>query len=142
MIPHFSTKTKKKKRKVKTPLQRMHDKCWAMARKVVYLRDHGQCQRCFKRVEGANAHTSHVLPKSTHGALKYVPLNLKLLCYHCHINFWHKNPVWAGEWFKETFPDRWKYVQTMPRLRSYRIDNLQEILEQLQIEYERISDGR
>ena len=120
----------------------MHNKCWAMTRKVVYLRDHGQCQRCFKRVEGANAHTSHVLPKSTHGALKYVPLNLKLLCYHCHINWWHKNPVEAGEWFREKYPFRWDALEKMPRLKSYRVDTLQEILEQLQIEYERIRDGR
>ena len=123
-----------KKRKIKTPLQRMHDKCWAMAKKVIYLRDHGQCQRCFKPVKGANAHTSHVLPKSTHGAIKYDPLNLKLLCYHCHINWWHKNPIESGKWFKEIFPDRMAYVEKMPRLRSYRVDDLQEILEGLQIE--------
>lgn len=132
---------KKKKRKKKTPLQKMHDRCWAMAKKVVRLRDHGQCQRCFKPVKGANAHTSHVLPKSTHGALKYVLLNLKLLCYHCHINWWHKNPVKAGEWFKKIFPLRWDALEKMERLRSYRVDDLQEILEKLQIEYERLSNG-
>ena len=131
----------KKKRKVKTPLQKMHDKCWAMAKKVIYLRDHKQCQHCYKRVEGANAHTSHILPKSTHGALKYVLLNLKLLCYHCHINWFHKNPVQAGEWVKETFPERWEIIEKMPRLKSYRVDILQEILEELQTEYERLSDG-
>ncbi len=127
-----------KKRKVKTPLQKLHDKCWAMARKVIYLRDRGQCQRCYKPVKGANAHTSHVLPKSTHGAIKYDLLNLKLLCYHHHINWWHKNPIESGKWFKETFPDRMAYIEKMPRLRSYRVSDLQEILEVLQIEYENL----
>ncbi len=127
-----------KKRKKKTPMRKMHDKCWAVAKKVIYLRDHGQCQHCFKRVEGTNAHTSHVFPKSTHGALKYVLLNLKLLCYHCHINWWHKNPVESGKWVRETFPDRMAIIEKIPRCRSYRVDDLQEILEELQAEYEEL----
>ncbi len=130
-----------KKRKTKTPLQKLHDKCWAMARKVIYLRDCGQCQRCYKHVEGANAHTSHVLPKSTHGAIKYNLKNLKLLCYHCHINWWHKNPTGSGKWFREIFPDRMRLLDEMPRRRSYRVSDLQEILEELQIEYERLFSG-
>ena len=127
-----------KKRKIKTPLQKLHLKCWAMARKVIYLRDRGQCQRCYKPVKGANAHTSHVLPKSTHGALKYNLKNLKLLCYHCHINWWHKNPTESGKWFKEMYPYRMAYIEKMPRLQSYRVSDLQEILEELQIEYENL----
>ena len=130
-----------KKRKTKTPLQKLHDKCWAMAKKVIYLRDLGQCQHCYKRVEGTNAHTSHVLPKSTHGALRYVLLNLKLLCYRCHLSFWHKNPVESGAWFRQTFPYRWEIIKEMPRLKSYRVDVLQEILEELQTEYKRMKNG-
>ena len=68
-------------------------------------------------------------------------LNLKLLCYHCHINWWHKNPVESGEWFKQTFPDRWKIIEKIPRLKSYRVDVLQEILKELQAEYERLKNG-
>lgn len=131
----------KKKRKVKTPLQKMHEKCWAMAKKVVYLRDHGQCQHCFKRAEKQNAHTSHVIPKSVGAGVRYILDNLKLLCYHCHINWWHKNPCESGEWFRETFPERWKKLEKMQRRRSYRVDDLQEILEELQTEYERLKNG-
>ena len=127
-----------KKRKKKTPLQKMHDRCWAMARKVVYLRDHGQCQRCFKPVKGANAHTSHIFPKSTHGAIRYNLKNLKLLCYHDHINWYHKNPIEAAKWVREIFWGRLEYLEDIPRLRSYRIDDLQEILEELQTEHERL----
>lgn len=86
----------RKKRKVKTPLQKMHDKCWTMAKQVVALRDNHQCQHCFKRAEGTNGHTSHVLPKSVGNGVRYDLLNLKLLCYHCHINWWHKNPAESG----------------------------------------------
>lgn len=129
----------KKKRKVKTPLQKMHEKCWAMAKKVVAVRDHYQCQHCFKRAEGANGHTSHVLPKSVGNGIRYDLLNLKLLCYHCHLNFWHKNPVEAGEWFRKTFPDRWEYLEGIERRRSYKVEDLEEILEGLQAEYERLT---
>ena len=131
----------KKKRRVKTPLQKLHDRCWEMAKKVVKLRDHGQCQRCFKHVEKTNAHTSHTFPKSTHAAIKYNLLNLTLLCYHDHINWYHKNPIAASEWIRETFPDRIAGIEKIPRLRSYRVDDLQEILEELQAEYERLSNG-
>ena len=131
----------KKKRKIKTPLQKMHDKCWAMAKKVVYLRDCGQCQHCYKRVEGTNAHTSHVLPKSTHGAIRYDIKNLKLLCYHDHINWWHKNPTEASEWFRTTYPYRMDYIEKQPRHKSYKVDDLQEILEELEAEYERLNNG-
>ncbi len=130
----------KKKRKVKTPLQKMHDKCWAMAKKVIALRDHGQCQHCFKRAESNNGHTSHVLPKSVGNGVRYDLLNLKLLCYHCHINWWHKNPFESGKWFRDTFPERLEHIESIPRRRSYRVDDLQEILEELQAEYERLKD--
>ena len=128
-----------KKRKVKSPLQKLHDKCWAMAKKVVGIRDDHQCQHCYKRAEGTNGHTSHVIPKSVGGALRYDLMNLKLLCYHCHINWWHKNPVEAGEWFQMTFPDRWEYLKDSDRRWSYRTDDLQEILEGLQAELERLN---
>ena len=127
-----------KKRKVKTPLQKMHDKCWEMAKKCIKLRDHGQCQHCFKPAMGSNGHTSHVYPKSTHGALKYILINLKLLCYHCHMNWWHKNPIEAADWFTENWPERRAKLEVMKRLKSYRVDILQEILEELQTEYERL----
>ncbi len=130
-----------KKRKPKTPLQKLHDKCWTMAKKIIYLRDHGQCQHCYKRVEGANAHTSHVIPKSVGGGVRYILDNLKLLCYHCHINWWHVNPTESGKWFRETFPDRMRLLDEMPRRRSYRVSDLQEILEELQIEYEKLFSG-
>ena len=130
-----------KKRKVKTPLQKLHVKCWKMAGLVVKLRDGYTCQHCGANQTGKGAHTSHVLPKSTHGALRYVLENLKCLCYHCHMNWWHKNPMEAAAWFEKTFPERWKKISKMPRLRRYDVESLQEILEELTTEYERLSNN-
>ena len=28
--------------------------------------------------------------------------NVKLLCYHCHLNWWHKHPLEASVWLTET----------------------------------------
>ncbi len=131
----------KKKRKAKTPLKKLHEKCWKMAGLVVKLRDGYMCQHCGTSQVGKGAHTSHVLPKSTHGALRYVLENLKCLCYHCHMNWWHKNPMEAAKWFEKCFPERWKKIKAMPRLRRYTEEDLQEILEELTTEFERLSDG-
>jgi hypothetical protein len=37
--------------------------------------------------------------------------NIKTLCFYCHIEWWHKEPTEAVEWFQQKFPDRWRYIQ-------------------------------
>lgn len=82
-----------------------------LLRDYIRNRDHDQCQHCLKKVYGINSHPSHVKPKSTHGFLRFDPMNIKLLCYHCHRNWWHLNPTEAGIWFKKTFPERHEYLE-------------------------------
>lgn len=74
-------------------------------------RDGWICQHCGKKVEGLNAHGSHVIPVSASQLLRFDIQNIKCLCYHCHINWWHKNPLEASKWFEEKFPERYKYLQ-------------------------------
>lgn len=99
-----------KKRKKKTELQKVKEKLWKVICQYIKLRDYNICQMCSRSVMGSNAHTSHVIPKSQGNILRYDETNLKLLCYHCHINIWHKNPVESGGWFKNKFPKRWEYI--------------------------------
>lgn len=80
----------------------------------VKLRDKHTCQKCGKQVEGKNCQASHVIPRSAGNQFRYDPINLKVLCFHCHFNWWHKNPVKACEWFKEKFPDRYEYLFGQP----------------------------
>jgi len=82
-----------------------------LAREAVLKRDKNICQKCGKHVEGQNAHISHVIPKSKGYALRWDLKNLKVLCFNCHINIWHKNPLEAWEWFKGKFPERAKYLE-------------------------------
>ena len=120
----------------------MADKLWKLCREIIYLRDYGVCQHCMKKVEKGNAHCSHVIPKSVGGALRYDLTNLKLLCYHCHLNWWHLNPMEAGEWFKKTFPDRWKYLESAERLKQNKLSDLEELYEQRFIEKRRLEEER
>jgi len=41
---------------------------------------------------------------------------MKVMCYHCHINWWHKNPIEAGKWFESKFPERLKELERLQLL--------------------------
>jgi|SRR3990167_5919575 len=106
---------------------------------IVRLRDNYTCQHCGKRVTKKNAHVSHVIPRSAGNKLRWDLQNLKVLCFHCHINWWHKNPTEASEWFKSKFPERYKYLQASKGIAIYKQfqlellkDNLTAILKELE----------
>lgn len=103
-----------------------------LVKEYVKKRDDYTCQRCGKRVQGFNCHASHVIPVSRSGYLQFEPLNMKVLCYHDHINWWHKHPIEAGKWFTDKFPDRWDYLQNLhiQRLKPMKEDELQEKIEE------------
>lgn len=77
----------------------------------IRLRDNDQCQHCMNYVTGSNSHISHIIPKSQGNVLRYDELNLMVKCHHCHLGWWHKNPLEGAEWFSKKFPERHKYVE-------------------------------
>ena len=97
-----------------------------LSKDVVRKRDGNVCQHCFKLAESTNRHVSHVIPVSAGNKLRWDVANMKIMCYHCHINWWHKNPVESGEWFKETFPDRWEYLQNNRGIAKFSIQDLED----------------
>lgn len=67
---------------------------------LVVVRDK-QCLKCgSKKI----LHASHIYPKGTYKNVEFDPDNIKALCFRCHLMWWHKNPVEAGEWFRKTYP--------------------------------------
>lgn len=102
-----------------------------LVKQVVYIRDNNVCQHCLKPVEGSNRHASHVIPVSAGNKLRWDENNLKVMCYHCHINWWHKNPLESGEWFKETFPDRWEYLQSNRGIAKFSLEDLKDLEKEL-----------
>lgn len=122
--------------KVKTSRQKLKEKIEKLVKQQVKERDNYTCQHCGKaNLEGANCHASHVIPVSASGRLQFDPLNLKALCYHCHLNWWHKNPLESGEWFRQTFPDRWEYLEKIKQepkrpIKEFELEELYQKLKQ------------
>jgi len=81
-----------------------------LAKKIAKERDNYVCQKCGKMVKGANAHGSHVYSEGAYIGLSATVENIKCLCYRCHINWWHKQPMEAKDWFCERFPERHEYL--------------------------------
>lgn len=79
----------------------------ALARQVITTRDK-VCVRCGK-TEGLAV--AHCYPKGRYTRMRWELDNLLLLCYACHICWWHRNPIEAGQWFKDKFPDRYLWLR-------------------------------
>lgn len=110
--PTRKIKTKKRINKVKkTPISKLKKILLEITKDIVRKRDDYTCQRCGKKVSGSKCHVSHVIPVSAGNRLAFDPLNMKVLCYHDHLNWWHKNPIEASIWFQQKFPTRHTYLQ-------------------------------
>ena len=103
------------KRKPKSMRKKLIDQLDKLASAYIKIRDDHTCQRCGKRgVRSSSIHVSHVIPKSRGQRYRWEPNNMKCLCFHDHLQFWHLNPVEAGAWFMGKFPGRWAAIQELP----------------------------
>lgn len=112
----FSKIDKKKNNTVKARKEKISSlkkKLDKLVKDYIKKRDGYICQHCGKAVSGSDCHASHVIPVSRSGYLQFEPLNMKVMCYNCHMNWWHKHPVEAGKWFTDTFPERWEYLSEL-----------------------------
>lgn len=91
-----------KKKKVK--LSTLRTRIDRILHKVIYLRDSGTCQKC--GVQNSRMEASHIYPKGKHQSMRYLLLNVKLLCHTCH-RWWHEHPLESGEWIKEYLGERY-----------------------------------
>lgn len=106
----------KPKKRVKSQRTKLKKQLELLVKEYVKRRDNYTCQYCHLEVTGTNCHASHVIPVSRSANLQFDPLNMKVLCFHHHINWWHKNPLEAGEWYRQTFPERWEYLEALYKL--------------------------
>lgn len=95
----------------KTTRRRLRQNLDKLVKDYVKRRDNYTCQKCGKKLASRDCHGSHVIPVSAGLRWAYDPENIKILCFHCHINWWHKNPTESGVWFKQKFPERWVYIE-------------------------------
>lgn len=127
-----AVKDKTTKPKAKKPIKGLKKKLEKLVKDYVKQRDNYTCQKCGVKVSGSNCHASHVIPVSRSGYLQFEPLNMKVLCYHDHINWWHKHPVESGQWFRDTFPERWEYLDNLHKqgLKPMKAWELEEKIEE------------
>ena len=126
---------------MKSPRKRLTDRLDKLCREIVLIRDENKCQWCGRYVEKTNAHCSHVIPKSKGNALRWDLINLKLLCFHCHINVWHKSPILAMDWLQSFFPARYVYLMKHKEdIRKFSIDDLKELEQELKQKLKDLKD--
>ena len=128
------------RRRAKTDRAKLTKKLDDVVREIVRKRDNMTCQWCGKKVDKSNAHDSHIIPRSRGNALRWDLRNHILLCYHCHINRWHKDPMDAAVWFEQAYPDRWAYLyDNITRIMRFKEADLQALLADLQAKLEEMS---
>lgn len=125
-----------KKPKKKPTRGDLTKKLVSTAKQIVRLRDGNICQHCGTYCEGSNRQASHVRPESAGTSLRWNPINIKILCYHCHLNWWHKNPLEAGKWFREAFPERAAFIESFPNVEKLSMVELEEMLKDLKKQLE------
>jgi len=76
-------------------------KLYALLHEAVRIRDGAKCLKCGRTDK---LQLSHIYPKGRYRLMEYLLDNVKLLCLSCHLFWWHKNPIEAHEWLKETLP--------------------------------------
>lgn len=98
----------REKKKVSTKV--LYKSNLEMAKKIAKIRDGYICQRCWST---ENIHWSHIINEARDHRLATNEYNIKALCYNCHMNFWHKDPLNASEWFRWKFPGRYEELQEL-----------------------------
>jgi len=122
---------------MKTERRKLTDKLDRICAEIVKIRDKHICQHCGRYAQASNAHCSHVIPKSRGNNLRWEISNLKLLCMHCHLHWWHKDPLEAGKWFEKKFPKRWEYLEMYRHEQSkFTISDLKDLHNDLKIALE------
>lgn len=91
--------------------RKLHDECLALATRIAKVRDGNTCAMCGCAVSGANAHGSHIIPRSADGYLAIHPVNILQMCMHCHLYVWHKNPVESAAWLEKKDPARIEWLR-------------------------------
>lgn len=98
-------------------------KCVDKAKQKAKERDKYICQKCGKKVEGQNAHGSHILPEGAYPLMSAEVDNLITMCYYDHINWWHKSPHEASAWFDKKWPGRYQELRALAEEKRKHIVN-------------------
>ena len=73
----------------------------ALFRAIILLERPHKCEWCKRENEPGKLQISHILPKGSHPKIRHYKPNVLLLCYHCHLGLWHKDPIKAWEFIRD-----------------------------------------
>ena len=117
-----------KKRKQKTPRQKIEEKLDDITREINRATYKNICCKCGRPIFGLNSQKAHVKSAGAYPHMKFDIKNMILLCYHDHIGWWHHEPTEAGAWFKKTFPGKYKYLEKAKNLRTHHsVEDLEKL---------------
>lgn len=97
-------KTMKKLKVKKESITRLKLRADALFSQIIRLRD-GKCLRCGTT---KNLQCSHVINRD-HMAHRWDKKSAMTLCYGCHLQWWHKEPLEVHKWLSENYPDFYSY---------------------------------
>lgn len=90
---------------------------YGLLHELVRLRDGERCRRCANPFD---LQLSHIFPKGKHPKMEWDPWNVKLLCQHCHMDWWHKFPKKGMAWIRPLIPIReWEALSFKARSVQY-----------------------
>lgn len=114
-----------------------------IVRTVVLLRDGNRCQKCRHVFLPEDLHSSHVIVKKGHLNIRHDLNNVLTMCAYCHLEWWHKHPEEAMDWFADKFPDRYEYLMERKNgIYKVSIGDLREVKKGLLDEKGRLEQGR
>ena len=77
--------------------------CKQVYRQLLLAKWGNKCLRCSKL---SHLQISHIYPVGKYRKLELDPDNALPLCDACHLWFFHKNPLDAADWIKQTVPKK------------------------------------
>ena len=118
LASRLKQKERKQRRQERSAHNRLVKKCRrenpTIAKMIAKVRDWRTCQRCGNKKD---IHWSHIINEARDHRLACDPDNIKALCYHCHMNLRHKDPVLATTRFNSKFP--WRYDRLLAKSIEY-----------------------
>lgn len=81
----------------------------------------GKCRKCGST---KSLQCSHIRSIGAYKYLEFEPQNAIALCLRCHLYWWHKEPIDASKWFRETFPEIDAYLNE--RIRQHHQTTIKE----------------
>ncbi len=81
-----------------------------LAKTIAKERDGYICQRCGKNRDTGQIQASHDISVGQCIWLAADINNITTLCAYCHLRWWHSNPIEAGKWHEDQFPERHAYI--------------------------------